>query len=106
MPKEVVADSSAVIFLIVSIVVCILIICCCGAIWWDLLDCSSYMVELRQERMIRRHLEKDSTDADPPKALDDDLQTIKITLPTASNADGERSAAIVEPRVTYIVQQH
>lgn len=99
-----VADSSASIFLIVSIVVCILIVCCCGAIWWDLLDCSSYMVELRQERIIRRNLEKAASDPSLPKAAacaDDDLETIKITLPVG----GERASS-AEPTVTFIVQKH
>ena len=41
-------EESSYVFVTFGIIVIILILCCCGGIWWDLLDCSSYIREVRE----------------------------------------------------------
>jgi hypothetical protein len=100
---------SSIVMLAVGIIIVILMLCCCCAIWWDLLDCSSYVTELRQERRIRRILEKVADNPEvlpvtvvvsPVEFADDagdqnsDLQMIKITLTNDKEDLSETSHSI------------
>ena len=76
-------------FVICGIVVVTIMLCCISAIWWDLLECTSFISEKRDQRRFRSLLKKAAIGGKASISSEQDLidggdsegsQLIKITI--------------------------
>ena len=100
---------SSAIFVTVGVIVIVLLCICCGGIWWDLLDCSGYIKEVRQRRRIKKLLKEAAADAEAlANAIVEgeevmnfkDMEIEQITLPLKSSKDQQQE----EPQIAFLVK--
>ena len=99
-------EESSYVFVTFGLIVIFLLCLCCGGIWWDLLDCSGYIQEVRQRRRVKKLLKEAATvealaSAEGEEVMNfKDLEIVQITLPPPSS----KSSCEEQPQIAFLVK--